>query len=314
MRFIYYIFLLTVLIIGSANSKIISVEDVNFEVPESHIYIEYTNDEVEDFFQEFMNSANIKMYLMGPKKYVDLERAILNGEDVMNNQYAKSIMKKMEKKNFKDEVQASKWVMSEVKKIMKKEKIDFISYVIFSDQNLKKTFSDNDFSGIIDELNQMNSSELAEQTKEIRKMITSLSGNNKSIPINDDMTLNLSKFKISKNKNNQLYLRSAGDFIYIFGPMRLDIDLNLFLTEHNDKAIMLISACYVNCSKFNSKFDKMKKNSFNNINIKTNKVKIKNSNDINSNIVEQLEQLNSLYKSGVLTKEEFEKAKKKILN
>ena len=75
---------------------------------------------------------------------------------------------------------------------------------------------------------------------------------------------------------------------------------------------MLISACYVNCSKFNSKFDKMKKNSFNNI--KINKVNINNSNDINSNIVEQLEQLNSLYKSGVLTKEEFEKAKKKILN
>ena len=312
MKLINLIFFLIILIIGSANSKNISIEDINFEVPENHIFIEYTNDEVEDFFQEFMNSANIKMYLMGPKKYVDLERAILNGEDVMNNQYAKSIMKKMEKKNFKDEVQASKWVMSEVKKIMKKEKIDFISYVIFSDQNLKKTFSDNDFSGIIDELNQMNSSELAEQTKEIRKMITSLSGNNKSIPINDDMTINLSKFKISKNKNNQLYLRSAGDFIYIFGPMRLDIDLNLFLTEHNDKAIMLISACYVNCSKFNAKFDKMKKNSFSNT--KINKVKINNSNDINSNIVEQLDQLNSLYKSGVLTKEEFEKAKKKILN
>ena len=312
MRFIYYISLLTILIIGSANSKNINIQDINFDVPQSHIYIEYTNDEVEDFFQEFMNLANIKMFLMGPKKYVDLERAILNGEDVMNNQYAKSIIKKMEKKNFKDEVQASKWVMSEVKKIMKKEKIDFISYVIFSDQNLKKTFSDNDFSGIIDELNQMNSSELAEQTKEIRKMITSLSGNNKSIPINDDMTINLSKFKISKNKNNQLYLKSAGDFIYIFGAMRLDIDLNLFLTEHNDKAIMLISACYVNCSKFNAKFDKMKKNSFNNI--KINKVKINNSNDIDSNIVEQLEQLNSLFKSGVLNKEEFEKAKKKILN
>ena len=312
MKLINLIIFLTILIIGSANSKNINIQDINFDVPQSHIYIEYTNDEVEDFFQEFMNLANIKMFLMGPKKYVDLERAILNGEDVMNNQYARSIMKKMEKKNFKDEVQASKWVMSEVKKIMKKEKIDFISYVIFSDQNLKKTFSDNDFSGIIDELNQMNSSELAEQTKEIRKMITSLSGNNKSIPINDEMTINLSKFKISKNKNNQLYLKSSGDFIYIFGPMRLDIDLNLFLTEHNDKAIMLISACYVNCSKFNAKFDKMKKNSFSNT--KINKVKINNSNDINSNIVEQLDQLNSLYKSGVLTKEEFEKAKKKILN
>ena len=103
MRFIYYISFLTILIIGSANSKNINIEDINFDVPQSHIYIEYTNDEVEDFFQEFMNSVNIKMYLMGPKKYVDLERAILNGEDVMNNQYAKSIMKKMEKNNEKRE-------------------------------------------------------------------------------------------------------------------------------------------------------------------------------------------------------------------
>ena len=34
----------------------------------------------------------------------------------------------------------------------------------------------------------------------------------------------------------------------------------------------------------------------------------------NNKIVDQLESLNDLYKSGVLTKEEFEKAKKKILN
>ena len=63
----------------------------------------------------------------------------------------------------------------------------------------------------------MNQSELNEQTKEIRKMITSLSGNNKSIPINDSMTINLSKFKISKNKSNQLFLKAAGNFIYIMG-------------------------------------------------------------------------------------------------
>ena len=67
MRFIYYISLLTILIISSANSKNINIQDINFDVPQCHIYIEYTNDEVEDFFQEFMNSANIKMYLMGTK-------------------------------------------------------------------------------------------------------------------------------------------------------------------------------------------------------------------------------------------------------
>ena len=34
----------------------------------------------------------------------------------------------------------------------------------------------------------------------------------------------------------------------------------------------------------------------------------------NENIVDDLEKLNNLYKSGALTKEEFEKAKKRILN
>ena len=46
MRFIYYISLLTILIIGSANSKNINIQDINFDVPQSHIYIEYTNDDV----------------------------------------------------------------------------------------------------------------------------------------------------------------------------------------------------------------------------------------------------------------------------
>ena len=312
MKKILLLVLCTLVLIGNSYSKIINIENINLEVPESHISIKYTNEEVENLYQDFTDTANITTYLVGPKKYVDLEKAILDGEDIMDNPYAKLIMKKMEKKNFRDEVQASKWIMSEIKKIMKKEKIDFISYVITSDQNLITTLSDDDLSEIIDELNKMNQSELNQQTKEIRKMITSLSGNNKSIPINDSMTINLSKFKISKNKSNQLFLKAAGNFIYIMGPMSLDIDLNLFLTEYNDKAVMLVSACYVNCSKFNNKFNKMRKNSFNSISINTSINT--NKSDSNLNIVEQIKQLDDLYKSGALTKEEFEKAKKKILN
>ncbi len=38
------------------------------------------------------------------------------------------------------------------------------------------------------------------------------------------------------------------------------------------------------------------------------------SSDQSENAVDQLKKLNDLYKSGVLTKDEFEKAKKKILN
>ena len=40
---------------------------------------------------------------------------------------------------------------------------------------------------------------------------------------------------------------------------------------------------------------------------------VKNEDDKN-NMIESLEKLNELYKSGVITKEEFKKAKDKILN
>ena len=41
---------------------------------------------------------------------------------------------------------------------------------------------------------------------------------------------------------------------------------------------------------------------------------IENSSDINKNLSEELDKLNDLLKDGVLTQEEFEKAKKKLLD
>jgi len=69
----------------------------------------------------------------------------------------------------------------------------------------------------------------------------------------------------------------------------------------------LLSTCYVECSKFNSKFDKMIKPIFStNTQVQKTTSNISGSNDL----VEWLKALNELYKSGVLTKEEFEKVKK----
>ena len=261
MRLLFYVSFITTLLFNSSHSKNINIKNINFEVPSSHIYIEYSNDEVNDFFQKLTNTASVKMYLMGPRKYIDLEKSLLDGNDIMNNHYAKSIMEKMEKKTFRDEAQASKWIVSEVKNTFRREKIDFITYVVISDQNLKTTFSESGYSSIFDELNNMSLTELSDQSSEIRKMITSLSNDKKSIPLNETMTIKLNKFKISKKKE-QLYLNSIGDLIFVMGPIRLDIDLNLYLTEHNNRAIMLLSACYVSCAKFNNKFNLMKKNSF----------------------------------------------------
>ena len=41
---------------------------------------------------------------------------------------------------------------------------------------------------------------------------------------------------------------------------------------------------------------------------------IENFSDYNKNLTEELDKLNNLFKDGVLTQEEFEKAKKKILS
>ena len=113
-------------------AKILNIENqILLEVPSSHEYIEYDNEEVRESIEEvtdFIEGFEIKIFLVGPRKYLEFEKAMLDGEDMMENKYVKSIIKKAEKKRFKNEVQQGKWFISEAKKIMKKEKIDFITY------------------------------------------------------------------------------------------------------------------------------------------------------------------------------------------
>ena len=317
MKFFLLFLLFSFTLLSSGFSKILNIENkIQIEVPASHKFIKYDNEEVKNSIEEFVQDyegMEIDLYLVGPKKYVDLEQAILDGEDPMNNVYVRSIMNKFKKKNFKDEVRAGKWMVSEAKKIMKKEKIDFITYALVSNQSWIKISAEegDELGDMINEIRNMDNQELKEATKEIRKEITKLSGNNKSIPINESMTINLNKFDIAKNENDELFLKSNGKLIMIFGAIKLDVMLNVFIAEHKSKTYAFISACYVDCSKFNSKFNNMIKPVFSTIK-KT--VKTKTMNSSNNDLIEQLEQLNSLFKSGVLTKEEFEKAKKKILN
>ena len=83
---------------------------------------------------------------------------------------------------------------------------------------------------------------------------------------------------------------------------------SMMIILKNNSLYLIYRLCFVDCINYNN-FKKMVKpissagKSINQDNV------IKNNNFIN-----QLKQLNELYKSGVLTKEEFEKAKKRILN
>ena len=300
------------------SAKILNIENkIQLEVPPSHKYIQYENEEVRESIEEItdlIEGLELDMFLIGPSKYLDFEKAILDGEDPMENKYVKSLMKKAEKKRFTNEAQQGKWLVSEAKKIMKKEKIDFVTYAIVLNKSLVEISSEDEgdeISDMITELQTMNNSELKEKTKEIRKLLTSIAGNNKSILVDEEMTININKFNIAKNEYEKLFLKSSGKVIWGMGALKLDVMLNLFLADHNDKTYLFLSACYVECSKFNSKFDKMIKPIFS-----TNTQVQKTTSNISgsSDLTEKLKTLNELYKSGALTKEEFEKAKKKLLN
>ena len=322
MRFFSFILFVSLTLLSSSFAKILNIENkIQIEVPSSHKFIRYDNAEIMESINEFKDSIDgmeVDFYLVGPSKYVDLEQALfIDGEDPMENEYIKSIIKKyegmFERKMFQDPLKAGKWVISEIKKIMKKEKIDFVTYAFVINKTLIEMSSGEDeIIDILTDLQSMNNSELIKQTKEIKKQIASIEGASKTKYAFGPSTITYNKLKIGKNKNGNLFLKGPSKFFMAINEtMTIDALLNFYLGEHNNRTYGFISVCYVDCSKFNSKFDKMIKPVFSKI---EKNVKTKTTNSSNNDLVEQLEQLNSLYKSGVLTKEEFEKAKKKILN
>ena len=322
MRFFSFILLISFTLLSSSFAKILNIENkIQIEVPSSHKFIRYHNEEITGFIKELKDSIDdieVDYYLVGPSKYVDLEQAlVIDGEDPMENEYVKSIIKKyegkLEREMLQDPFKAGKWMISEMKKIMKKEKIDFITYVFVINKTLIEMSSEDD--EIIDKLTEfqsMNNSELIKQTKEIKKEIASFEGASRTSYAFGPTTLTYNKLKIGKNKNGNLFLKGPSKFFMAINEtITIDAVLNFYLGEHNDKTYAFISACYVDCSKFNNKFDKMIKPVFSsNVEIQ----KTTGTISSNSDLTEKLRTLSELYKSGALTKEEFTKAKKKLLN
>jgi hypothetical protein len=114
------------------------------------------------------------------------------------------------------------------------------------------------------------------------------------------------QFEIKKNHNGNLYLYSNESLQSPYLSSRFYQEI--FLTSHNDQMLLAISICVEKC---NGSTD------FLNI-IKPSNLYVKSNPNIDasgsSDLTEQLKTLNELYKSGALTKEEFTKAKKKLLN
>jgi hypothetical protein len=251
---------------------------------------------------------DIDLYLVGPNKIIQIVEQVLQGKKVEDMDFMKKLIKKAERKNFNSEKSQMKWAVKEIRSLLKKEKINFFTYVMVSKNNFNQ-LEDGELKEIINTYDQMNQNELKNATKQYRKEMTSVSRDNKSIPINEDTTVLLNKFKIAKNTNRQLFLSLSAkvDWMNV-----VKIPFQIYISRSNGYVYAVVTECWVNCQKQTQRFNDMIEPLISNV---SNNIDSFNNPKLeDNNIVNQLQKLNDLYKAGVLTKEEFEKAKKKILN
>ena len=114
------------------------------------------------------------------------------------------------------------------------------------------------------------------------------------------------QFEIAKNHNGNLYLYSDDNLQSPYVTSKYYSET--FWTTHNNKIFIASSICTEQCNASTDLLDVIKPT---NLFVQSNSIA---TDSTNNNLVEQLNSLNKLYKSGALTKEEFEKAKKKLLN
>jgi len=301
-------------------AQIINIDNkITLDLPKHHKYTELQEDDVfygEYFFDQMFEPIEMfepKVFMSGSKNLIDLIEDVRDGKDPMENKYIATFMRKMEKKSTSlDELKFGKWMASEIKKTFKKAKIDFSNFIVISGKKIDD-IDTSDLGFDINDFQEMNNTELKRKTKEIRANITEDSGDNKTIDYGPTRLV-IKKFKIAKNEYNQLFMiGEAKIFMAVNETLSIDGNYVLFVIVKDDRAFAIFSECFVDCSEHGKKIDKMIKPMFST----TTKIvdtdnNATTSND--SNIVDQIQQLNELYKSGALTKEEFEKAKKKLLN
>ena len=122
-------------------------------------------------------------------------------------------------------------------------------------------------------------------------------------------SFDLIKLKVGRSYKNELYI--YGIITWNIPDYEIDGKSEFIFTIIDKKIFATVSACYRNCFDTNNFFSEILEptNLLKDIE-KKGIIEI----DDSDGLTKQLNDLNELYKSGVLTKDEFKKAKKKILN
>ena len=283
----------------------INIENrVILDVPEKFIFIEgdVNSELIEPLL--FLVGDNPKSYLIGTKESVEFTKEYQDNPDKLYQE----IVDKMEQKNIKSESSAERFLAKEVIKIFKKKKYDGVIWLIFGESEIQQI--DNEFSDFIDEIKKMDhkslKKEMSKYQKDWKKLTKELT---KETFGNLGKYAKISKLIIKKNNFNDPIFQFSIN--YKIKGLEGKVIFYGFIKEN--KPIGLIYECVNVCPKKNDSLEKIVSPTFLESKIiETNS--FNNNVEKPSNVVDQLQKLNDLYKSGVLSKEEFDKAKKKILN
>ena len=288
------IVVLGLLLSHNSFAKTINIDDkILLNVPENFNYIKIETDEVADYYAEFFSSLgeDAAFYYVGTDDSIEFANAMVNDQEKV----LEPIMKKMEKKNFSTEKSMINFVSKEIKKLMKKRKYQGVIWVLISEESLEDT--DYDLFETVESLKKMNQADMNKEALEYKKELKE----ELSVDGVEGLNLKVSKFKIEKNKINS----PAFDLKIAANMFNINWDMEVYGYLKNNKPIIVGSECIGKCKGVTG---------IKNMIVYSDTTSTNTSSESSSNIVDNLNKLNDLYKSGVLTKEEFEKAKKKLLN
>ncbi len=306
MRKLNLLIIIFFLFTTSLNAKVFEVGFHKLNISGNLVLVDWSKYDL-DFLNEACSEYE-KCYSITSKEVVNVLDQIEAGKNINEIVILKPIIKKINKLSTSNYNNASRYLknlLSTIKSTLKKNNSEVLfSYYIAGEPN--KVFDKYGIDITIDELRKMSTEDINFYTKEVKK---ELNISNNYYSITDEMGIKLKSFKFSKTPNGNPYLFIHGD-IYFFYQKRVKLtEFFYFASEQNNKIFSFEAMCVADCSKLKTKFNKITQESFMN-KVSSNKIKSSQKN----NFIDQLEQINEMYKSGVLTKEEFEKAKKKILN
>ena len=274
----------------SSFAKTINIENkISLNVPENFNYIKMNADEAADYYEDLFDllGEDTAFYYVGTDDSIEFVNALINEQETL----LEPIMKKMEKKNFSTEKSMINFAAKEIIKLMKKNKYQGVIWVLVSGENLEDT--DYELFEIAESIKKMNKADMKKAALEAKKELKE----ELNIDEVEGLNLKISKFKIEKNKINS----PAFDLKIAANMFNINSDMEIYGYLKNNKPIIVGSECIGKCKGVSG---------IKNMIVYSNTT----STNTSSNIVDNLNTLNDLYKSGVLTKEEFEKAKKKLLN